>query len=302
PMTYLPDLNLLTHSMKKTGLINPVLLWKNKERISIVSGYRRVLVAKLLGWEKIRAKLYYPEEINSCDGFLLTFYENLGTRRFNLIEAAMVITGFQKQCGWGEKQIQEEILPLLGLHPGRKVLLALQSLLNLTEEGKEFIVKNNISLFNAAKMATFSPPEQNFFYPWLTKLKLGENKMRECLEMIEEIVKRDGISVERLFSFPSFTALLFSGELNISEKTEQFRKALRAIRYPEFTQLQEEFQKHKKKLSLPPEISILPPEYFEGDKLRLSFECKSLDDFRIVLKKLEDIADQEDFKKLFDLL
>lgn len=301
-MTFSPDLNLLKCSMDKIGLINPLVLWEKEGRVLIVCGYRRVLVAKDLRWELIPAKIYRQEELNICEGFILNFYENLGTRRFNLIEAEMVISGFIERCRFNEKQIQEQILPLLGFSPGRKVFLALKALRNLTEDWKEFIIKNELSLFNAAKIADFSCLEQRSLYSWLSRLRLGENKMRESLEMVEEICKRDRISVEELFSYPAFKSLFQQGELNINEKTEQFRKLLKAIRYPELTRLQEKFQEYKKQLSLPPAISFLPPEYFEGDKLRVSFDCRSVEEFQLMVKKLDKISRQVELRNMFALL
>jgi hypothetical protein len=301
-MSFCPDLGALKTSMGEIGLINPVILRGRGERYQIVSGYRRVLAAQSLEWEGIKAALYTSDELSHCDGFLLSFYENLGTRGFNLIEASMVVAGFFEQCGKHEKQISEEVLPLLGFHSGRKIFHALQSLSHLSYEWKELVIKNEISLLNAAKISSFSSFDQRAFATVLSGLKLGENKLRESLEMTEEICKRDEISLSELFSSEHFKFLGQQGDLNITEKTEQFRKTLKAIRYPEFSRKQQEFHVKRKELLLPSSVSLGPPESFEGDKLKVTFGFRSPEEYRSILEKLETSADSEALKKLLMML
>jgi len=300
--SFCPDLGPLKTSMVEIGLINPVILRGHEERFQIVSGYRRVLAARSLEWEGIKAALYAADELSHSDGFLLSFYENLGTRSFNLIEASMVVAGFFEQCGHDEKQIREEILPLLGFHSGRKIFHALQSLSHLSYEWKELVIQNKISLLNAAKISLFSSSDQRALSTALSGLKLGENKLRESLEMTEEICKRDEISLSELFSSGYFKFLGQQGDHNITEKTEQFRKTLKAIRYPEFSRKRQEFHDIRKKLLLPLSIGLEPPESFEGDKLRVTFGFRSPEEFRSILEKLETAADSEALKNLFMML
>jgi hypothetical protein len=133
-------------------------------------------------------------------------------------------------------------------------------------------------------------------------LKLGENKLRESLEMTEEICKRDGISLSELFSSEHFKFLVQQGDLNITDKTEQFRTTLKAIRYPEFSRKQHEFHGMRKKLLFPPSVVLEPPDSFEGDKLKVTFRFRSLEEFRSTLEKLESAADSEALKSLLRML
>ncbi len=301
-MSFCQNLGLLETSMKEIGLINPIILRRHEERFQIVSGYRRVLAARSLEWEGIKAALYTADELSHSDGFLLSFYENLGTRGFNFIEASMVVAGFFEQCKKHEKQIREELLPLLGFHSGRKIFHALQSLSRLSYEWKDLVIKNEISLLNAAKISSFSSFDQRALVTAFSGLKLGENKLRESLEMTEEICKRDDISVSELFSSGHFKFLGRQEDLNITEKTEQFRKTLKAIRYPEFSRKQQEFYDMRKKLLLPLSIGLEPPESFEGDKLKVTFNFRSPKEFRSILEKLETAADKEALENLIKMV
>jgi hypothetical protein len=301
-MSFCPDFGALKTSMEKIGLISTIILRGRGDRFQIVSGYRRVLATQSLGWKEIKAVLYAADELSYSEGFLLSFYENLGTRRFNIIEASMIVVGFCGHCGYNEKKIREEVLPLLGFHPGEKIFHALQSLSHLSGEWKDLVIKNEISLLNAAKISSFSLSDQRALSAALSGLKLGENKLRESLEMAEEVCKRDEVSFSELFSSEQFTFLRQPGHRNITEKTEQLRKILKAMRYPEFFRKQQEFHDMKKKLLLPLTVGLDPPDFFEGDKLKVTFNFRSPEEFRSIVEKLETASDSEPLKNLLRML
>lgn len=300
-MSFCPALGALTDSIKNVGMVNPVIL-RGEDPYQIVSGFRRVLAAQRLGREEVSAKIFSPPELSIDDGFRLNFFENAGTRRFNLIEASMVVAGFLEKCIRSEKQVREEILPLLGFHPGSKVLRALSSLRLLSNEWKVQVVTKEISLLNAAHLACFSPTDQRCLYAAIAGLKLGENKLRESLEMLNDICQREGIAVDALLSSAPFKSLDDDPNRNLTEKTEKFRKILKSVRYPAYNRMEEKFLEHKKKLSLPASVSLMPPEFFEGNKLRVTFDFRSQDEFQAVLEKLGKAADSEALKGMLEMI
>jgi len=300
-MSFYPSLENLKVSMAKVGLTNPVIL-SGVERFQIVTGYRRISAARSLGWETIAARVFAPDELEFESGFKLNFYENLGTRTLNLIESSMVVTGFVRGCKTEESQVRENILPLLGFQSGRKIYQQLLSLAQLIGEWKQLVVINGISLPNAAKVSRFSPVEQKALYGAISDLRLGENKLRQCLEMIEEISKRDEIPLHQLFAAGPFAYLSEKEQRNASERTELFRKTLRSLRHPALTQEEEKFQTLRKKLILPPSASLKAPEFFEGDKLKVTFEFRSPEELRSTLEKLEAAADGETLRALLEML
>ncbi len=119
-MTFCPSLENLKVSMANVGLTNPVIL-RGGERFQIVTGYRRISVARSLGWESIDARVFAPHELAFASGFKLGLYENLGSRTFNLIEASMAVTGLVRGCKTEENHVRKNVLPLLGFQSGRKI-------------------------------------------------------------------------------------------------------------------------------------------------------------------------------------
>jgi len=228
-MSFHPHLEQLKVSLGAVGLANPVIL-RGEKPFQIVTGYRRVLAAHSLKWETIDARIFPARELDFESGFKLGCYENLGTRTFNLIESSMVVNGFVNGCKIEERQVRENIVPLLGFHSGLKVYRQLLSLLQLIEAWKGLVVINGISLPNAAKVSRFSPEEQKALYDAVSDFRLGENKLRQCLEMAEEIAKRDEISLCQLFTSTPFAHLSEHAEQNTTARAELVRKVLRSLR------------------------------------------------------------------------
>ena len=300
-MTFCPSPGNLKVSMANVGLTNPVIL-RGGERFQIVTGYRRISAARSLGWKTIDARVFTPHELEFESGFKLSLYENLGSRTFNLIESSMVVTGFVRGCKTEENSVRENILPLLGFQSGRKVYQQLLSLAQLIEAWERLVVINSISLPNAAKVARFSPVEQKALYSAVSGLRLGENKLRQCLEMAEEISKRDEVSLDQLFAAELFAFLGEKEQRNVSERTELFRKTIRALRYPALAREEEQFQALRKKLILPPSVGLEPPEFFEGDKLKVTLKFRSPEELRSILDILGEAADGEALSALLEML
>jgi len=214
----------------------------------------------------------------------------------------MVVNGFVNGCKSEANHVREHILPLLGFHSGLKVYRQLLSLLQLIEAWKGLVVINGISLPNAAKVSRFSPEEQKALYDAVSDFRLGENKLRQCLEMAEEIAKRDEISLCQLFASTPFGHLSEHAEQNTTARAELFRKTLRYLRYPELTRQEAQFRMLRKQLVLPPSVRLEAPEFFEGDRLKATIRFRSPEELRFILKKLEAASDGETIRALLEML
>ena len=120
--SYARDLNVTMDSIKKVGLINPVILNKIPDRdetYTIVCGYQRIKVFKKLGEERINAKVvkgFSDEELS-----LLSLHDNMFSRGFNEIEKAIAIKKFQ-EISYSYDRLMSEITPLLGIPPNKKII------------------------------------------------------------------------------------------------------------------------------------------------------------------------------------
>ncbi len=81
----------------------------------------------------------------------------------------------------------------------------------------------------------------------ISPLKLGENRLREVLTLLEEISRRDQWSAREIVRRLEIQAILSQKELTPSQKTERVKKVLMTLRYPKMHQLEEGFEKKKKR-------------------------------------------------------
>ena len=78
----------------------------------------------------------------------------------------------------------------------------------------------------------------------------------------------------------------------------QVKKVLTTHRYPKMHQLEEAFQKKRKGLNLPSNISLYPSPFFEGRGLRVEFRFETMEEYRSILSLLSNLADKEEFQEM----
>ena len=80
------DLDELVASIKKVGLIHPIVVVKKGDRYEKVAGRRRIEAYKLLKKEKIPAIVLEEQEINVIEKLKMNFDENKVRKKVNIIE------------------------------------------------------------------------------------------------------------------------------------------------------------------------------------------------------------------------
>ena len=302
PLSFEPDLGFLTASLKACGLLNPVVLRKTDFGFRIITGYRRVLAARVLGWSDISSRIFSPKADSNETDFSLAFYDNYGTRGFNLIEASLAVNGFFEHTRYDEAHIQGTILPLLGFQPERIILQQLRELRNLIHVWKVLTIERNVALPHASLISTYDPDDQKLLYSHLAPLKLGHTTLRHCLEMMREICLREKLPLKKLLGSEPFAVLRTSERLNAVQKTENFRRLLKKRRYPQFTQVEQTYLDERRKLALPPVIQVHPPDFFEGNQLTVVFKFRSRQELQAILESLRSAGENEAMQKMLDML
>ena len=76
------DLEELAESIKDEGLLNPIILWKQEDSYTILSGHNRVEALKMLGYQKLGKTMYkIKEDISLDDARLILVDTNLVQRK-----------------------------------------------------------------------------------------------------------------------------------------------------------------------------------------------------------------------------
>jgi ParB/RepB/Spo0J family partition protein len=297
-VNYLPDLQRLRSSIEEAGLIQPVFLRERWERYQIVSGFRRISVMKELGRSEIESRVVGEKEMGEFQLFSLSLQENLTTRGFNAIEKAIGLEKLIHRFQIPPEKVIKTFLPVFSLEPDEKILNTYLSLARMEDEIKRYVLKEEVSRTNIRRFGSLTPDDRMAILSLISRLKLGENRLREIFTLLEEISRRNQCRIREIVERPEIQTVLSQKELTPSQKTEFVKKVLMALRYPKMDQMEKAFEKKRRDLSLPSNLSIHHPSFFEGKGLRVEFHFETIEEYRKILSHLSNLADKEEFREI----
>lgn len=299
-VNFLSDLQGLRSSIEQIGLIQPVLLRKKKDRYQIVCGFRRISVMKELGKSEIESKVFEEDERDEFQLFSLSLHENLATRGFNAVEKAIALDKLIHRFQIDPATVIETYLPFFSLEPNEKILNTYLSLARMEDEIKTYVLKEEVSRSNIRKLSALTPENRMAVLSLIAPLKLGENRLREVLTLLEEIARRNQCEGKDVVQRPEVQEILSQKELTPSQKTERIKKVLTGLRYPKLNQLEKAFEKKRKDLNLPPDISLHHPPFFEGKRLKIEFQFETREEYQRILSTLSTLPEKEGFQQMVE--
>jgi hypothetical protein len=189
-------------------------------------------------------------------------------------------------------------LPVFSLEPDEKILNTYLSLARMEDEIKRYVLKEEVSRTNIRRFGSLTPDDRMAILSLISRLKLGENRLREIFTLLEEISRRNQCRIREIVERPEIQTVLSQKELTPSQKTEFVKKVLMALRYPKMDQMEKAFEKKRRDLSLPSNLSIHHPSFFEGKGLRVEFHFETIEEYRKILSHLSNLADKEEFREI----
>lgn len=297
-VNYLPDLQSLRSSIEQIGLIQPVLLRKKLSGCQIVCGFRRISVMKELGKSEIESRVFEEKEMDESQLFSLSLHENLTTRGFNSVEKAIALEKLIHCFQIHPDTVIKTFLPLFSMEPNEKILNTYLALAQMEDEIKTYVLKEEVSRSNIRKLSAFTPDDRMAILSLISPLKLGENRLRETLTFLEEISRRNQCSARDIVGRPEIQAILSQKELTSSQKAERVKKVLKDLRYPKMHQMEEEFEKKKRGLNLPSNVSFHHPPFFEGRGLKIEFQFETMKEYRAILSSLSQLVEKKEFEEM----
>ena len=297
-INYLPDLQKLRSSIGEIGLIQPVLLKKKLDGYQIICGFRRISVMKELEKTEIESRVFEEKEMDEFQLFSLSLHENLTTRGFNTVEKAIALDKLVHRFQIDPAAVIKTFLPFFSLEPNEKILNTFLSLAQMEDEIKTYVLKEEVSRSNIRRLSSLTPDDRMAILSLISSLKLGENRLREVLTLLEEISRRNQCKEKDIVQRPEIQSILSQKELTPSQMTERIKKVLTDLRYPKLNQMEKAFEKNRKDLNLPSNISLHHPPFFEGKGLKIEFQFETMEEYRIILKSLSSLPDKKEFEEI----
>jgi hypothetical protein len=216
----------LVDSVKTVGMINPPVV-RGPE---VVCGYRRLLAAQALGWDRVTAWIVSESELTPGAAVELGLRDNLGHRGVSEAEKARAVEILIRRLGLPTEWVRTHVLPLLGRAPRARVVrtyLAVgsssRSVLHLLDEGR-------IGLGTAHTLASLSEADQRDLCRLLGSLGTGTNTGREIVEGLVDLALREERNIRSVLADDWIAAALEPHDR--STTVRQFVQALRLRRQP----------------------------------------------------------------------
>jgi len=289
------DLSPVLSSIKEIGLINPPILRKNDKKYQIISGWKRILSCRELGFREILCKIYDTSELTDNDCLKVVFYDNRGN--FSDLELAELIYLFKDSNSLDDKELIDEVLPLLGILPNIKNLDKYLSLASLDRSIKKAFYEDKITIEQCQMLSELTPDNQvPILEHLLSRYNFNNNESRQVLQIIEEISLRDSISVNEVL------ALAENSIDNTKKDKNELRQELRKIRYPDLTRVEEKYKETVRELKLPKQINLFVNQFFETNDLEFKIKISSHEELSVLTEYLKQRIDAGDIERLLNFI
>lgn len=303
-VTYRPEMQALQRSVAHVGVLTPLHLRQPTDRapLQVVCGSKRLLACQRTGYTSVPALVYSAAELSEPQAFLLALHDNLGCRVLNAVEKARILWHLRQDLHTPSAVLLQEFCPLLDLPPRAETLQTYGSLATLEDALQAAVVEGALPLETALWIGAHTVEDHQALLALFTGLKVGSNRAREFAAYIDEICQRDVCSPAALLQDLGIPALLTNPQLAGPQKLDSVRRVLRQARYPQLSTYEQRFQAAARRLRLPPQITLRPPPYFEGQQYQVTLSFGQRQELQHYAQRLLAAADHEALGELLELL
>jgi len=302
-VTYRPEMQALQRSVARVGVLTPLHLRQPSDQtpLQVVCGSKRLLACQQTGHTGVPALVYSAAELSEQQAFLLALHDNLGCRALNTVEKGRILLRLQ-HFGYQPEALLQEFCPLLDLPPRAAILETYGRLATLEDSLQGAVVEGVLPLETALWIGTCAAADHQALLDLFTGLKVGANRAREFATYIDEICQRDACAPATLLHALGVPAVLAATQLAGPQKLERVRRVLRQARYPQLSTYEQRFHEAARQLRLPPQISLRPPPYFEGQQYQVTLSFGQRQELQQYAQRLLDAAQHEALDILLELL
>ncbi|HKA56151.1 MAG TPA: hypothetical protein VKJ47_21070 [Candidatus Binatia bacterium] len=171
----------------------------------------------------------------------------------------------------------------------------------LAEQILTYVQSKHLSAQTLARWRAWTEEDQAAFLTLAEELQLGENHLRDLLDWLEETVLRDGGTIRGVLSRPEICRPL-AAKLARNDKLKAVKAALRRVRYPRLSRLEEDLRAAVKALDLGGRVRVSFPPSFEGDEVTVEIKARSVEELNESVTRLRQRLDDGGLRQVFDLL
>ena len=296
------DSDVVKESIRRVGLINPVILKKRVDAdgaYTVICGYQRIRACLELGCERIEATI--RDCLNEEKLLLLVLHDNIFSRGFNEIEKVIVLRKFL-DIGFTYDRVMAEIAPLLEIPPKKNIIDKYLSILRLDNEIKQSVAKSELELERAFLLITLDDVERDVVYRFLFRESITNiNEAKETIRNLLDLKLIRQLEISEILSSSEISHILSDSKSNKRQKGEKICRLIKSMRYPSISAKEDEFDKLCRAMRLDNDVRINHSRYFEGDEIRITLKASNEEKLGNNLERLLSNIRNEAFKKIFSL-
>ncbi|MEE9496596.1 MAG: ParB/RepB/Spo0J family partition protein [Desulfobacterales bacterium] len=291
------ELDNLVLSIQKLGLMHAPVLKYDPPGYIIVCGFRRIAACRNLGWTRIPARVL-RKNFDFFEMARLAVADNALQRPLNLIETSRALKLLTVVNTAKESLVAAAAE--LGLPLSPAIVPKLKRICDLPRQIQKGILTNVIDLSMALELDRFNPADGQALLGLFEHLKLGLNRQRELLLLLEEISQREEIPIQQLMTQKPLNQLLENTKIDRSIKRQKVRTCLRRRRFPMISKAETQYKAFVKQLKLGPNINLMPPKDFEGMTYTMTIRFDNQKELKNLKEKLEKIIHHPGLGKILD--
>lgn len=287
--------DLLKASIAEAGLLSPPILRKKPEGYQVVAGFRRLACLKMLGENDVAARLL-PPDTDDLACLKLAILDNTGQRPLNPGEQARAIS--RLALFFDTSRALCEAAAGLSLPANPAVIERLQLAAALPEKVFGYFTGEVILLSIAVDLARMEADTAIRLADLFAALKLGVNKQREVLTLLEEIAAREDKTLSQVLAEEGLRQIVDDDQADRGRRAADLRVYLRQRRFPAITQKQDWFAQQVRSLKLGKRLSLLPPANFEGADFTLQMTFRDLAELQDHARRLAEVIESPAMKEI----
>ncbi len=277
-------------SIKKVGLIFPVIVSEDQNKYVLICGYKRVKACILLK-QKVKALLISTQD--PLTRGQIYFYSNV----FGTISSAKLI----RPLRFFKKYMNEEefcdFLEDLKAFWDPRVIYNLDICTRLPTSWDELFEQNMISLELSELLVKFDLKELSLIRPLFNNLKWSFSNAKRFLKYILEIKRMTKNSLKEILDKSQILSLI-EKDLSPKDKIDKILDSLRKMRFPTLSEVEKEFKELKRDLEKKTLWKINVDIGFESDKINLTTSIDSIDQLKEASVQLNSLIESSFFEKI----
>ncbi len=186
----------LAESIKKFGILNPIIVKPENGKFKIISGERRYRAAQIAGLNEI--PVIIKDEVNEKVSFEISLIENIHREDLNPLEEAESFKKLIEEFNYTHQQIAE----LVG--KDRTYVTNMLRLLKLTDFVKANLIKGNITVGHCKIMVNLPEEKQNELCELIIKNNLSVREAEKFVSKLKDNIQKRRDNIAKVLFYEEF--------------------------------------------------------------------------------------------------